>query len=475
MFTGIFNHIARLSLVQRFTFVSLIFMLAGSAGIGWWVGEQIKIGVVKESAATTALYMDSFIDPNLQELSHSASLTPEHISNLTSLLNQTAFGSQIVAFKVWDSENRILYSANPVLIGRVFPSDGDIARAWQGEVVASISNLQDEENVEERLGYSRLLQIYSPVRLDGTGQTIAVAEFYQKIDTLDLEIATAQRRSWLVLATTMLSIFLLLVGFVNRAGRTINVQKTELTQQVAQLTELMTQNDELNGRIKRAAANATAINERFLRRISAELHDGPTQDLGLALLRLGHVIEKNGAGRVESENSPLHEQLPVIQDSLNNALTEMRTIAAGLGLPQLEKLTLAEVFSRAIRSHERRTGTQVVLETIDLPAQAALSVKITVYRLVQEALNNAHRHAKGIGQQVRATCKRNELNIEITDQGPGFDVDGPIDWDEHLGLAGMRERVESLGGLFRIESEIGKGTKVVAHLMLKESGVRLDE
>ena len=474
MFTRFSNTLARLSLVQRFTFVGLIFMIAGSAGIGWWVGEQIRSGVIRESAATTALYMDSFVSPNLQELSQSKTLTPEHIATLTSLLDQTELGRQIVTFKVWDEKSRIIYSSNPALIGRVFPTDDDLVRAFQGEVVASISDLQDEENVEERQFYTRLLQVYSPVRLNGTGQIIAVAEFYQKVDTLDLEIATAQRRSWQVVASTMLIVYLLLVGFVNWAGNTIGKQKTELTHQVAQLTELMSQNDELHGRIKRAAANATALNERFLRRTSAELHDGPTQELSLALLRLGHVIGQNETARTKPAAGNIHEQLPLIQDSLNNALTEIRSIATGLGVPQLENMALSEVLARAIRSHERRSGTKVSLEAQGLPEQAALPLKITVYRLVQEALNNAQRHAQGKGLQVMASCENNELSVEISDQGPGFDVTKPIDWDEHLGLAGMRERVESLGGRFRIESEIGKGTRVIARLMLQESGVLAD-
>ena len=104
MSTRIFNTIAHLNLVQRFTFASFIFMIAGLVGIGWWVGEEIKAGVIKESAATTALYMDSFIAPNLQELYTENSLTPQHITTLTNLLSQTEFGRQIVAFKVWDSK-----------------------------------------------------------------------------------------------------------------------------------------------------------------------------------------------------------------------------------------------------------------------------------------------------------------------------------------------------------------------------------
>ena len=472
MVPRITNFLARMSLVERFTLVSFFFMVAGLAGISWWVGEQIKAGVIKESAAMTALYMDSFIAPSLQELSYDTELSADHIANLTNLLSQTDFGSQIVAFKVWDSKSRILYSINPALIGHTFMSDDDVIRAFQGEVVASISDLQDDENVEERKNYKRLIQIYSPVRLNGTSQIIAVAEFYTKVDALDAEIATAQWRSWWVVAFTMLAIYGLLVGFVNWASQTIGQQKTALTQQVQQLTELMLQNEGLNKRVRRAAANATALNERFLRRISAELHDGPTQELGLAILRLDHVASENEAGRADPDSRFFKENLPVIQEALSSAMSEMRIIAAGLGVPQLEKLSLPEVIVRAVRSYEKRAGTSVALDLQDLPEQAGLPVKITAYRIIKEALNNAHRHAPGPGQQVLASCQAGELTIVISDQGPGFDITKTIDWDEHLGLAGMRERVESLGGFFQVESSLTTGTKVIARLTLQEPGVR---
>jgi signal transduction histidine kinase len=161
----------------------------------------------------------------------------------------------------------------------------------------------------------------------------------------------------------------------------------------------------------------------------------------------------------------------VIQSSLQQALKEMRTIAAGFGLPQLESLTLTELLKRVVRSHEQRTGTKVKLSFDNLPDQIDLPVKITIYRLIQEALNNAHRHAGGVGQLVQVRNEANYMHIEVSDQGSGFDVDKPIDWDEHLGLSGMRERVESLGGLFMIESGAGRGTRVIARLSLRTAGV----
>lgn len=462
--------IKSLSLVQRFSIVSLMIIIAGTLGVGWWVGEEIKTGVINESAATAALYLDSFISPHLQELHHVKALPPDHVAMLDDLLRETDLGGRVLAFKIWDAQGKVLYSKGPSLFSDLFPNVEDQARAWRGEIVAGISDSSVEKKLEEEKFNTRLLQLYSPIRLSGTDQVIAIAEFYERADSLEAEVIAAQRRSWLVVGFAMCGIYLLLVGFVRWAGHTIERQELELTGQVARLTELLAQNDELRARIQRAAANATSHNERSLRRISAELHDGPTQELGLALLRLDRVIGQNEVCRLAHPESPCNEQLPQIQSALQSALQEMRSIAAGFGLPQLDHLSFLDVLKRVVHVHERRTGSRVALHVENLPEAVALPVKITAYRLIQEALSNAHRHANGIGQRVSVVHVDGMLRIEVADDGPGFDVAPLLASDEHLGLSGMRERVESLGGWFKIESAAGIGTKVIACLVPRTAG-----
>jgi signal transduction histidine kinase len=438
---------------------SLCILVGGMASVGWWVGRQIENGVVHRSAATTALYVDSIVAPSLQDLAHSNVLAPESVQDLDRLFRGTPLGQQIGAFKIWDMNGRILYSVDPELIGQQFPVEGGLAQAFGGSVAARISNLDQEENVRERKDDRQLLEVYSPVRLIGTNQVIAVAEFYERIDDLQHEVRSAQFQSWLAVGLATLVMYLLLSVFVGRASDTIKRQQVALNEQITRLTDLLTQNEELHERVRRAAARTTALNERFLRRISAELHDGPVQDLALALLQSDHGSidgDQIGAQR-ETTSVGVHE-------SLSHALQEIRAISAGLGLPQLNELTLATTVQRVIRAHERRTHTKVALVLDSLPDQVPLPVKITLYRLVQEALTNAYRHAGGAGQQVRVSYDGTHLEIRVSDEGPGFDITENGEWDEHLGIVGMRERVESLGGSFRVESMPGHGTTVIARL-----------
>jgi signal transduction histidine kinase len=148
-------------------------------------------------------------------------------------------------------------------------------------------------------------------------------------------------------------------------------------------------------------------------------------------------------------------------------MKEIRSISAGLSLPHLSKLSMEEVATRAVRAHMRRTGTRVELKVDKLPEESSMPLKITVYRLLQEALNNAYNHAGGIGQEVNVSRENGFILVEVVDHGPGFDVNLDIVPDGQLGVAGMRERVESLGGSFDLESVKDKGTRVTARLPIQ--------
>jgi signal transduction histidine kinase len=343
-------------------------------------------------------------------------------------------------------------------------------RARLGEVVSEVSPLEQEENAPLGAVHDKLLETYSPVWLSGTNQIIAVAEFYQLTDELDQEIALLKRRSWLVVGLAISLMYLLLSGFVRRASDTITLQQAELGLKVVQLTELLSQNRELHERVRRAAASVALLNESYLRRIGSELHDGPAQDLGLSLLKLDALIGRGETYPQEPFIQQTLEELTGIEVSLQNAQKEVRGIAAGLSLPQLSELDLPETVIRVVRTHERHTGTQVALELEPVPEQIALPLKITVYRLIQEALNNAFRHANGAEQQVHVYSQQDQLVVEISDGGPGFHPDQASKWDGRLGLSGMRERVESLGGQFNVESQIGQGSTIIAHLPCQLEG-----
>ena len=335
----------RWSLARQYLVASLLVVVVGVVITGAWIGHQIETSVLERTAGITALYVDSVLGPNLQALAQDDRwLSPVDTAALDRLVSQTRLGQGVVLFKIWSLDGRILYCPNPQLVGQQFPIDSGLARAAQGEVTADMSDLVEPENTYEHQLYRRLVEVYAPVREDSGGRVIAVNEFYLLPDALEADIRDAQLRSWAVVAGIGLATYLLLAGIVKRGSDTIRRQQ-------AQLQHRLDQNEVLHQRVRQAAGRTTALNEQALRRISADLHDGPAQALALALLRLDGLQEPCAdpadCGRTSADFSTVH-------GAVRDALAEVRAISAGLRLPELEPLSVAAVAERAIADHQRR-------------------------------------------------------------------------------------------------------------------------
>jgi len=304
-----------------------------------------------------------------------------------------------------------------------------------------------------------LLEIYNPVREPWSGEVVAVTEFFEVATDFKATLASALLSSWLIVAGTTLTAFLLLSSIVLRASRTIDDQRGALRRQVSELQGLVTQNSALRQRVQRASRRATALNERYLRRIGADLHDGPAQLVALAALRMDSPVFSGDGHWGENRST----EVAMIRKTLEDAMREIRGICTGLVLPQIETAAATDILRLAVDEHERRTGTSVTLTLPRHLPELGASEKISIYRFVQEGLNNAYRHGRAKDQTVRAGMKNGRLFVEVSDGGPGFDparVDG-------LGLAGLRERVESIGGQF--ETLTGaQGTRLVISLSIEE-------
>ena len=277
------------SLAGRYLLANLLVVLLASFAVAAWVGIQLENGVLSRTAAVTALYIESFVEPQLTALATSRDLPESSVRALDALLSSTQLGQRVVAFRTWSPDGRIVYSPNADLIGRRFDVEGGLERSLDGDVSAEFTDLSGPENAAERLRWTRLVETYVPVRERGGARVIAVVEFYQLPDEIDAQVTSARIASWAVVALAALLSYLLLAGIVKQGSDTIDRQQAALEQRVADLTGLLEQNERLRTRLQGAADRTTALNEAGLRRIGSDLHDGPAQTLALALLRLDEI------------------------------------------------------------------------------------------------------------------------------------------------------------------------------------------
>jgi signal transduction histidine kinase len=442
----------RLSLIGKFNLISLMILLVGSAAVGWWISDQIESRVLLRVGHATSMFTGSVVAPVVDELVHT-DLGADR-AGLDDVLNLAVLGESIVSFKIWDDNGRVIHSSNDSEIGLMFEIDAGLEKAWNGMVSAEISQLDQPEHSEQRKSAERLLEIYTPVRQPGTGTIIAVLEFYQSVSEFDREIRSARIQTWIIVSALVTAIYLSLVMLVRGGSRTIVHQRDRLETQVLEFQRLLTRNAELDKRLRTAAARTTALNEEHLRRIAADLHDGPAQDIGYALLKL------------DDSTTDDYESSQAI---LNRALDDIRSISAGLRSPELEALSLEETVRRAVRGHQQRSAQTIAVTCTDLPESISLAMKITVFRIIQESLNNARRHSADESPTVAVTQSDGFVRVTIEDTGPGFTQVGTDD-AAHFGIAFMRERVELLGGTFSIASSLAAGTVVTAAIPLHSSG-----
>src|SRR4051812_24576159 len=229
---------------------------------GFLVKSQIEAGVTRNSAATTALYVDSIIAPLLPDMQTSQTLDESVAHALDETLEQGALGRRLMSFRLWRRDGTVLYANDPELIGKRFDPNPNLKAAFGGTLVAKFNQIDDPESVKERKSGEPLLEIYNPVRQPWSGEVVAVSEFYEVAPDLARDLTEAAIKSWLAVAGATLFFLLILSAIVLRGSRTIDAQSRALSERVAELSALLKQNRALQMRVGRAAQRTAALNER---------------------------------------------------------------------------------------------------------------------------------------------------------------------------------------------------------------------
>ena len=213
------------------------------------------------------------------------------------------------------------------------------------------------------------------------------------------------------------------------------------------------------GRAGDASLRLLAAGERELQRIVLDMHDGPVQDIFAAVSHL-QVLEKELADRpAAARRAGQAVQL------LERALGEVRTLIGVFRPPGFERRDLGAILEGLTVQHEAMTDQPVELSMDAALGDCALPSKIALYRILQEALANGHRHAGATRQTVRVEREGGAIRMTVTDDGRGFDPPKVLAAEQdvgveggHFGLRGIQDRVAMLGGRFALESQPGQGT-----------------
>jgi len=212
------------------------------------------------------------------------------------------------------------------------------------------------------------------------------------------------------------------------------------------------------------AADVVRGQEDERRRIAQELHDGPLQ----TLVHVCRLVDAVSGSRPASTPGPASGEgggppaLVQLRTAAESAVAEIRRISRGLRPPLLDDLGLVAALERLCDDVEQRAGVAASLRVEGVITPLAPAVELTVFRVAQEALSNVDRHAGAASVDVRVTTACGWLQLKVTDDGQGFELRpaGTAPGGERLGLPGMAERAELVGGSLEVCSAPGEGTTV---------------
>jgi signal transduction histidine kinase len=209
----------------------------------------------------------------------------------------------------------------------------------------------------------------------------------------------------------------------------------------------------------RLLARTVAIAEGERMRVAADLHDGPIQQLTAIALTVDRV-----AARIERGEDGAADLLAAVRTGLTAEMVSLRRLMSELRPPVIDERGIASALRDCAGQVLGGSGATFEVSTTTDPISAAPETETVVYRVAREALVNVRRHAGASRVDVVLEALDDSLRLVVADNGCGF-VPGrtaPGRAGNELGIQGMRERVESVGGELRVIASPGSGTRIEA-------------
>lgn len=233
----------------------------------------------------------------------------------------------------------------------------------------------------------------------------------------------------------------------------------DLARVIGSFNDMLDRSAAYRERLRELSARFLRVQEDERRRIARELHDDTAQRMVTVALRLGFA-------RKRLKGHPAADQIDEAHGALLDTVEGLRRIARGLRPPALDELGLFAAVEVHAREMRERSSIQVEVERREASGARRRPLspqsELAAYRIIQEALSNAQRHAGARHVKVTFEDRNDALRITIEDDGCGFDPAEKVAGGDEggLGLLGMEERAAHVGGHVEIDSSPGRGARV---------------
>lgn len=213
------------SLSVQFLLAGGLVMVIAAYAIGTWVADRIEQGVVRNSGASAALYIESLIPNQSAFGSGEATISDDARLALRQVFNEGILSERVVTYNIWSRNGEILDSYRPEQRGQVYEHSEALLTAWSGDVSSQFQTLQAQADHPEATVGVPLLEVYVPIRDANTGEVLVVVEFYQRAEDLADALATARSDSWMLVSQIFGLSGALLFIIVHAGSRLIERQR----------------------------------------------------------------------------------------------------------------------------------------------------------------------------------------------------------------------------------------------------------
>jgi signal transduction histidine kinase len=214
----------------------------------------------------------------------------------------------------------------------------------------------------------------------------------------------------------------------------------------------------LNKELRQLSAHLQQVSEVEKKEMAREIHDELGQ--GLTIMKFDVSWLKK---HMEADKALIEGRLDGLLENIADVMASFRKIYTSLHPAMLEEIGLNATLEWLTHSYTKSTNIPVSYTSYSENISLSMDKSLAIYRIVQECLTNILRYSDATEVSIRFSLKKNDILLEIEDNGKGFEV-AKVDTKQHHGIIGMRERMYAFKGTFSISSVIGKGTQIKVEL-----------
>jgi two-component system, NarL family, sensor kinase len=422
----------RLHRVLGWVIAAAVIVLLGVTLIGVQAARQLaEDEAVDEAARTATLIATAVIQPVLTDGIVTGDAAA--LSAVDDVVRERVLDDPTrVRVKLWDHDGTIVYSDEPRLIGQRFELEEEDLEALAGKAMgAEVSDLQAPENRYERDRVA-LLEAYSGITTPSGDQLLF--ETYFRYDDVVQRSSQLWQGFAVITVTSILLVIALLAPLLWRMLRSLDRAR------------------EQRERLLQKALDSSS-DER--RRIAGTLHDGVVQDLTAA----SFAIAASAAQARSRGETAVAATLTEAAGTVRSSISGLRSLLVDIYPPSLS----SEGIAAALNDLAVPLRARGVAVDLDVRTEAALDppAERLVFRVAQECLQNAAKHAGASAVRVFLTVDPSRLELRIEDDGVGFDAEERmrLPWDGHFGLRVLQDVVTEAGGELQVSSAPGAGTR----------------